>query len=124
MEQVKQKVAFLLDDGFDDAKMKELYEGFTTNGAEAVMISLDKDRVLIGKDGTNKYTPQLTVEEAKPEDYDVVVILLNDSAESTLHSEEVQKFIEAANKNKVEILSRYHVNYAEEQYAPGSSVES
>ncbi|MFD2330371.1 type 1 glutamine amidotransferase domain-containing protein [Cohnella sp. GCM10020058] len=77
MATVKQglrKVAFLLEEGYEDSEMQNPYDALVENGNDIDIISTEKGKELKGKKGTVTYTSHLAAGDAKAEDYEAIVI--------------------------------------------------
>ncbi|MFC3799995.1 type 1 glutamine amidotransferase domain-containing protein [Cohnella sp. GCM10012308] len=77
MATVKQglrKVAFLLEEGYEDSEMQNPYDALVENGNDIDIISTEKGKELKGKKGTVTYTSHLAAGDAKAGDYEVIVI--------------------------------------------------
>ncbi|WP_217596583.1 DJ-1/PfpI/YhbO family deglycase/protease [Cohnella sp. GbtcB17] len=77
MATVKQglrKVAFLLEDGYEDSEMQNPYDALVENGNDIDIISTEKGKELKGKKGTVSYTSHLAAGDAKAGDYEAIVI--------------------------------------------------
>ncbi|MDI4648530.1 DJ-1/PfpI/YhbO family deglycase/protease [Cohnella hashimotonis] len=77
MATVKQglrKVAFLLEEGYEDSEMQNPYDALVENGNDIDIISTEKGKELKGKKGTVSYTSHLAAGDAKAGDYEAIVI--------------------------------------------------
>ncbi|MFB9331042.1 type 1 glutamine amidotransferase domain-containing protein [Paenibacillus aurantiacus] len=101
------KVAFLLAHDFEDSEMKNPYEAITKNGHEAVIIGLEKNTELKGKNGT-AYTSHLGIGEAKADDYSALIIPGGHSPEKLMNDERVLDFVREADKQGITIAAICH----------------
>lgn len=108
MEQRGSKVAFLLADGYEDSEMKNPFEAITKYGHEAVIIGLEKEKELQGKQGTISYTTHLSIDEAFADDYDAIVIPGGRSPENLMDNEQVLDFLREANEKEITISAICH----------------
>ncbi|MBM7563072.1 type 1 glutamine amidotransferase domain-containing protein [Paenibacillus sacheonensis] len=102
------KVAFLLANDFEDSEMKNPYDAITKNGNEGVIISLEKGAELKGKQGTIAYTSHLSIDEAKPEDYEALIIPGGKSPAHLIGNEKVLEFVRHMDKRKKTIAAICH----------------
>ncbi|HLV04644.1 MAG TPA: type 1 glutamine amidotransferase domain-containing protein [Actinomycetaceae bacterium] len=66
------KIAFLATDGYEDSELTQPWEAVTSQGAEAVLIS-PRTGTITGKKGHEQQV-DLTTADARPEDYDALVL--------------------------------------------------
>lgn len=108
MEQRGCKVAFLLADGYEDSEMKHPFEAITKYGHEAVIIGLEKEQELQGKQGTITYTTHLSIDEASADDYDAIVIPGGRSPENLMKNDQILDFLRQANEKEITISAICH----------------
>jgi protease I len=68
------KVAFILDNLFEDSEFKVPYDAMKQNGHTPVVIGLEKGKKLEGKKGKETITTEMAIDEADPAEFDAVVI--------------------------------------------------
>ena len=68
------KVAFILDEMFEDSEFKVPYERVKEAGHEPVIIGLEAGKKLEGKKGEEKITTEKSIDEVSPNDFDALVI--------------------------------------------------
>ncbi|MBW3588257.1 MAG: type 1 glutamine amidotransferase [Actinobacteria bacterium] len=68
------KVAFILDEMFEDSEFKVPYDRVREAGHEAVVVGLEKGKTVQGKKGKESITIEMSAEEADPADFDALVI--------------------------------------------------
>jgi protease I len=68
------KVAFIIDEMFEDSEFRVPYDGVRQAGHEAVIVGLAADKELEGKKGKETITTELAIEEVSPEEFDALVI--------------------------------------------------
>jgi protease I len=68
------KVAFIVDEMFEDSEFRVPYDGVRQAGHEAVIVGLAADKKLEGKKGKETITTELSIEEVSPEEFDALVI--------------------------------------------------
>jgi protease I len=68
------KVAFIIDEMFEDSEFKVPYDRVREAGHEAVIIGLESGKKLEGKKGEETVTTELAIADAKAEDFDALVI--------------------------------------------------
>lgn len=102
------KVAFLLADEFEDSEMKNPYDEMVKDGHEAVIISLQKEQKLSGKQGTISYTSHLAAKDADPSDYAAVIIPGGKSPSHLMNDPDVQDFVKKADAAGITIAAICH----------------
>lgn len=108
MSPTRQKVAFLLAEGYEDSEMQNPYEAIAKNGNDAVIIGLEKETVLRGKRGSISYTTHLSIEEADAQDYAAVIIPGGASPERLMENEEVLNFVREADERGIPLAAICH----------------
>lgn len=68
------KVAFILDEMFEDSEFRVPYDRVRQAGHDAVIIGLEKDKKVQGKKGKESITIEMSAEEADPAEFDALVI--------------------------------------------------
>ncbi|PTL40040.1 type 1 glutamine amidotransferase domain-containing protein [Alkalicoccus saliphilus] len=68
------KIACVMTDMFEDVEFTSPKEAFEKEGHELTVISDEKGKESTGKQGEEKVTADLGVDDAKPEDYDALFI--------------------------------------------------
>lgn len=68
------KIAFILDEMFEDSEFRQPYEAVKEAGHEPVVIGLEAGKGLAGKKGKEKITTELAVADAAADDYAALVI--------------------------------------------------
>jgi protease I len=68
------KVAFIIDEMFEDSEFKVPYDRVREAGHEAVIIGLESGKKLEGKKGEETVTTELAIADAKAGDFDALVI--------------------------------------------------
>jgi protease I len=68
------KVAFIVDEMFEDSEFRVPYDGVRQAGHEAVIVGLSSDKKLEGKKGKETITTELSIDEVSPEEFDALVI--------------------------------------------------
>jgi protease I len=68
------KVAFIVDELFEDSEFKVPYERVKELGHEPVVVGLEKGKTVKGKKGEETTTIEAAVDEVSPEDFDALVI--------------------------------------------------
>lgn len=92
------KVAFLLAGGFEDSEMKNPYDAVKEAGHEAIIVGLEKGAQCDGKKGTVSYTADLGASEAKPEEFDAVIIPGGGAPEALRVNDDVVRFVKEINQ--------------------------
>ncbi|WP_141502706.1 type 1 glutamine amidotransferase domain-containing protein [Paenibacillus luteus] len=107
MTQAK-KVAFLLANDFEDSEMKNPFDEMVKNGHEAVIISLNSNEKLTGKQGTITYTSHLGIDEANADDYSAIIIPGGKSPSHLMDNTKVQAFVKEADEAGTTIAAICH----------------
>jgi protease I len=68
------KVAFIVDEVFEDSEFKVPYERVKEAGHEAVIVGLDANKKLDGKKGDVTITTDVSIDEVTPDQFDALVI--------------------------------------------------
>jgi protease I len=68
------KVAFIVDEMFEDSEFRVPYDGVRQAGHEAVIVGLSSGKKLEGKKGKETVTTDVSIEEVSPEEFDALVI--------------------------------------------------
>ena len=68
------KVAFIVDEMFEDSEFRVPYDGVRQAGHEAVIVGLSSGKKLEGKKGKETITTDVSVDEVSPEEFDALVI--------------------------------------------------
>jgi protease I len=68
------KVAFILDEMFEDSEFRVPYDRVKEAGHEPVIIGLEANKKLEGKKGKETITTEVSIDEVAPGDFDALVI--------------------------------------------------
>jgi protease I len=68
------KVAFIIDEMFEDSEFRVPYDGVRQAGHEAVIVGLSSGKKLEGKKGKETVTTDVSIDEVSPEEFDALVI--------------------------------------------------
>jgi protease I len=68
------KVAFIIDEMFEDSEFRVPYDEVRSAGHEAVIVGLSSGKKLEGKKGKETITTDVSIDEVSPEDFDALVI--------------------------------------------------
>ncbi|MFN2490016.1 MAG: type 1 glutamine amidotransferase domain-containing protein [Actinomycetota bacterium] len=68
------KVAFIMDEMFEDSEFKLPYDRVREQGHEAVVIGLESGKKLEGKHGNETITTDVSIDQVSAEDFDGLVI--------------------------------------------------
>ncbi|OUS75985.1 protease [Paenibacillus sp. MY03] len=102
------KVAFLLAKDFEDSEMVNPYEEMVKNGHETVIIGLEAQEELTGKQGTVTYTTHLGIKDAHAADYDAIIIPGGSSPGYLMYNEDVNRFVREADREGKTIAAICH----------------
>ena len=68
------RIACLLDTDFEDSEFRKPYDAFKAAGHEVVIIGLQRDAKLTGKQGKEVVRAERGIDEAKPDDFDALFL--------------------------------------------------
>ncbi|MEA2447427.1 MAG: protease [Actinomycetota bacterium] len=68
------KIAFIIDEMFEDSEFRVPFERVKEAGHEPVIIGLESGKKLEGKKGEEKITTEKSIDEVSPGDFDALVI--------------------------------------------------
>jgi protease I len=68
------KVAFVLADDYEDSEFRMPFEAVSSAGHEITVIGIEKGKEVKGKKGKDKVRVEATAKDARPEDFDALVI--------------------------------------------------
>jgi protease I len=68
------KVAFIMDEMFEDSEFRFPYERVKELGHQPVVVGLERGKSVSGKKGTETVTTDVAIDEVSPEEFDAVVI--------------------------------------------------
>lgn len=68
------KIACLLDNGFEDSEFQQPYEAFKQAGHQVTIIGLERGKEIKGKKGQVTTKAELGIDEARPEQFDALLI--------------------------------------------------
>jgi protease I len=72
--QVAKKVAFIVDEMFEDSEFKVPYDQVKEAGYDAVIVGLEKGKSIEGKKGDEKLTTEVAVDDVDAGHFDALVI--------------------------------------------------
>ncbi|SDS94415.1 protease I [Paenibacillaceae bacterium GAS479] len=102
------KVAFLLGSQFEDSEMQAPYEAIRAEGHETVIIGLKAGEKLQGKQQKVEYTAELGIKDAKPDEYDAVVIPGGSSPEALRNDSSIHSFVQRLDEEGKTIAAICH----------------
>jgi protease I len=68
------RIACLLDNDFEDSEFRKPYDAFTTAGHDVVVIGLEADSKLTGKDGREVTRSDRGIAEVSPDEFDALFL--------------------------------------------------
>lgn len=101
------KVAFLVHDKFEDSEMKNPYDAIKEAGHEAVIIGLEKNSEIKGKNGTT-YKIDEAVKNVSGKDFDALVLPGGGSPEGLRNNDDVVHFTKEINGENKTIAGICH----------------
>ncbi|MFZ0129339.1 MAG: type 1 glutamine amidotransferase domain-containing protein [Candidatus Dormiibacterota bacterium] len=68
------RIACLLDNDFEDSEFRKPYDAFTAAGHQVVVIGLERDARLTGKQGKEVVRVDRSIDEVSPDEFDALFI--------------------------------------------------
>lgn len=120
------KVAFVMDNVFEDSEFRLPYDRAKEAGHEVVVVGLEKGKQLEGKKGKEKVTTDVGVDEVSPDDFDGVVIPGGYSPDLIRSNESIVSFVRSLYEGKKPVAAICHAGWllAEADIVKGKTVTS
>ena len=120
------KVAFVMDNVFEDSEFRLPYDRAKEVGHEVVVVGLEKGKQLEGKKGKEKVTTDVGVDEVSPDDFDGVVIPGGYSPDLIRSNESIVSFVRSLYEGKKPVAAICHAGWllAEADIVKGKTVTS
>jgi protease I len=120
------KVAFIMDEMFEDSEFKVPYERAKEAGHEPVIIGLEAGKKLTGKKGQEKVTTEKAITEVSPGDFDALVIPGGYSPDKIRSNEMMVSFVKQIFGDEKPVAAICHAGWmlAEADIIKGKTVTS
>lgn len=120
------KVAFVMDNVFEDSEFRLPYDRAKEAGHEVVVVGLEKGKQLEGKKGKEKVTTDVGVDEVSPDDFDGVVIPGGYSPDLIRSNESIVSFVRSLYEGKKPVAAICHAGWllVEADIVKGKTVTS
>jgi protease I len=120
------KVAFLMDEMFEDSEFRIPYERVKEAGHEAVVVGLEADKKLEGKKGDETVTTDAAIDEVSADGFDAVVIPGGYSPDKIRGNEKMVRFTRAVFEAHKPVAAVCHAGWmlAEADILRGRTVTS
>ena len=120
------KVAFIMDNVFEDSEFRVPYDRVKEAGHEPVVIGLEKGKQLEGKKGDEKVTTDASIDDVSPEDFDALVIPGGYSPDLLRTNENIVSFVRSLFEGQSPVAAICHAGWllAEADIAKGKTLTS
>jgi protease I len=120
------KVAFIVDEMFEDSEFRFPYDRVREGGHDAVIVGLKKDKQLKGKRGDEEITTDVGIDEVSADEFDALVIPGGYSPDKIRGDEKVVEFTKSIYEAGKPLAAICHAGWllAEADIARGKTVTS
>ena len=120
------KIAFVMDNLFEDSEFRFPYDRAREAGHEAVVIGLEKDKQLEGKKGKEKITTDASIDEVDAADFDGLVIPGGYSPDLIRTNSQIVSFVRTLFEGRKPVAAICHAGWllAEADIAKGKTLTS
>jgi protease I len=120
------KVAFIIDEMFEDSEFRVPYERVKEAGHEPVIIGLEKGKKLEGKKGKETITTEVAIGDVSPEDFAALVIPGGYSPDKIRSNSDMVRFTRAIANAERPVAAICHAGWmlAEADLLEGRTVTS
>ena len=120
------KVAFIMDNVFEDSEFRVPYDRVKEAGHEPVIIGLEKGKELEGKRGKEKVTTDASIDEVSPQDFGALVIPGGYSPDLIRTNEKMVSFVRSIFEGEKPVAAICHAGWllAEADIAKGKTLTS
>ena len=120
------KVAFIMDNVFEDSEFRVPYDRVKEAGHEPVVIGLEKGKELEGKKGDEKVTTDASIDEVSPRDFAALVIPGGYSPDLIRTNQKMVSFVRSIYEGQRPVAAICHAGWllAEADIARGKTVTS
>ena len=120
------KVAFIIDDMFEDSEFRFPYDRTKESGHEPVIVGLKAGKHLEGKRGKEKITTDVSIDEVSPDEFDGLVIPGGYSPDKIRSNEKMVELVKSIFQSQKPVAAICHAGWmlAEADIARGKTVTS
>ena len=120
------KVAFIMDEMFEDSEFKVPYDRVRELGHQPVVVGLEKGKTLEGKKGKETVTTDASIDEVSPDEFDALVIPGGYSPDKIRTNPKVVEFTRSTDRAGKPIAAICHAGWvlAEADLVRGRTVTS
>ena len=120
------KVAFIMDNVFEDSEFRVPYDRVKETGHEPVIVGLEKGKELEGKKGKEKVTTDVSIDEVSPDEFDALVIPGGYSPDLIRTNDQMVSFVRSIYEGQKPVAAICHAGWllAEADIAKGKTVTS
>ena len=120
------RVAFIIDEMFEDSEFRVPYDRVKESGHEAVIIGLEPNKKLAGKKGKETITTEVGIDSVSPDEFDALVIPGGYSPDKIRVDEGMVAFTRAIGMSNKPVAAICHAGWmlAEADLLKGKTVTS
>ena len=120
------RVAFILDNVFEDSEFRVPYDRVKEAGHEPVVIGLEKGKRIEGKKGKEAASTDVGIDEVRPEEFDALVIPGGYSPDKIRANDAMVRFTRSIHEAGKPVAAICHAGWmlAEAQIAQGKTLTS
>jgi len=120
------RVAFIIDEMFEDSEFRVPYDRVKESGHEAVIIGLEQNKKLAGKKGKETITTEVGIDSVSPDEFDALVIPGGYSPDKIRVDEGMVAFTKAIGMSNKPVAAICHAGWmlAEADLLKGKTVTS
>ena len=120
------KIAFVMDDMFEDSEFRFPYDRAAQAGHDTVIVGLQGGKEISGKKGKEEVTTDVSIEDVSPDEFDGVVIPGGYSPDLIRSDEGIVSFVRSIFEARKPVAAICHAGWvlAEADIARGKTVTS
>lgn len=120
------KVAFIMDNLFEDSEFRVPYDRVKEAGHEPVIIGLEKGKEIKGKKGKEEVVTDASIDEVSPEEFDALVIPGGYSPDLIRGNDRMVSFVRSIYEGEKPVAAICHAGWllAEADIAKGKTLTS
>lgn len=120
------KVAFIMDNLFEDSEFRVPYDRVKEAGHEPVIIGLEKGKEIKGKKGKEEVVTDASIDEVSPEEFDALVIPGGYSPDLIRGNDRMVSFVRSIYQGQKPVAAICHAGWllAEADIAKGKTLTS
>ncbi|MDQ3986040.1 MAG: type 1 glutamine amidotransferase [Actinomycetota bacterium] len=120
------KIAFIVDEMFEDSEFRFPYDRTKESGHDAVIVGLKAGKELEGKKGKEKITTDVSIDEVSPDEFDGLVIPGGYSPDKIRSNEKMVELVKSIFQAQKPVAAICHAGWmlAEADIARGKTVTS